>query len=201
VPAGKRRVRSRAQREEYAGRLRRAAAVGFVALLAVAWIVTARAGNGDALARNGDALAAPPTTARPDTGAGIRSRVPADAQCHDQDRSAATLRCSVAGVSVEYQRLSPRNLDARYRAAIGVVSDAGRTTQGPPMCARGAEDERAWARPDAPERAAGRYACRVERGRAVMWWTVADVGLLAHATAGNRDLGTLFAWWASHSER
>jgi hypothetical protein len=34
-----------------------------------------------------------------------------------------------------------------------------------------------------------------------MWWTVADRGLLAHATATDGDLGSLFSWWESNSER
>jgi hypothetical protein len=172
-----------------------------VGLLAIAWFVTARVGNGDALAQNGDAGASGPTAVSTASDAWLRARVPLDAQCHDQDRSSAPMRCSVAGVDVEYRRVTPSAVDARYRAAIGTAPATRGTKAGTPACARGAEEERAWARPGTPNRASGRYACRVEGGRAAMWWTVAEVGLLAHATASNADLGTLFAWWASHSER
>jgi hypothetical protein len=152
--------------------VRRTAAIAMVVVLAVAWFVTARVGDGDALAQGGDAASTPVT--RPTAGGGI---------------------------AVEYRHFAGQALEARYRTAIGSGPGAGRTAAGPPVCARGGEEERAWSRPVAPGRAVGRYACRVERGRAAMWWTVDDRGLLAHAIASNADLGSLFAWWEAHSER
>jgi hypothetical protein len=166
-----------------------------VGLLAVAWFVTARVGNGDALAQGGDSASTLVTT--PTSSKASRRAV----QCRDQAGSTVTTRCSVDGIDVEYRRVAGRSLESEYRAAIESGLIAGHATAGPAVCARGGEEERAWSRPAAPGRAVGRYACRVEQGRAAMWWTVDDRGLLVHAIASNADLGSLFAWWEAHSER
>jgi len=130
--------------------------------------------------------------------------VPADAQCLG-GMPADAAHCSIAGIEVDYRLTRPERLRGEYLAALvpglsGASTRLGRGS-GPPACARGAEDERAWSRPSTPAVSAGRYACRTERGRAEMWWTVDDRGLLAHAVAPYADLAALFAWWESHSER
>jgi hypothetical protein len=171
-----------------------------VVALAVGWFVTARIGNGDALAQGSAPATAVTTTAGPSPDRAVLELLPGDAQCRDQDRSTATVHCVLAGIDVDYRRVTTRAVAATYRATIGMHrTPAG--SIGAPACARGGQEERAWSRPDTPRRVAGRYACRVEQGRAAMWWTVDDRGLLAHAIASNGDLASLFAWWSSHSER
>jgi hypothetical protein len=102
------------------------------------------------------------------------------------------------GFGVEYSHVGRARARAAYRDAIatGPVRQRGEV-----RCARGAPDERAWSRPAHPSRVAGRFACRSENGRAAMWWTDTDRGVLAHAVAPDADLARLFAWWLSHSER
>ena len=127
--------------------------------------------------------------------------LPAGAQCRDQHGSGSEARCSVAGIDVEYRTLPLDTVRPAFRTAVGAGPGAPAPGARPPACARGAEEERPWSRPAAPRVVAGRYACRVEQGRAAMWWTVDDRGLLAHAVAPDGDLPSLFAWWESHAER
>jgi hypothetical protein len=109
---------------------------------------------------------------------------------HERDRP--------AGVGVEYSHVGRARVRAAYFEAIGTRPLPAR---GEVRCARGTPDERAWSRPAHPSRVAGRFACRSENGRAAMWWTDTDRGVLAHAIAPDADLARLFAWWLSHSER
>jgi hypothetical protein len=161
------------------GRARTGAAVVLVAVLAVAWLTTSRMGNGP-----GAADAAP---ASPSAGADATS--------------APTTTSGVDGVEVNVRRMRPAAVGSAYLAAIGIGSAPHTVGHGDPACSRGGEEERAWSLPAQPRVAVGRYACRIEQGRAAMWWTVADRGLLAHAIAADADLASLFAWWESHSER
>jgi hypothetical protein len=101
--------------------------------------------------------------------------------------------------TVEASEIGRRHLGATYRHAIGTAYSPRRS--GRARCLRGTADERTWSRPARPRRVVGRFACRVEHGRAAMWWTDADRGLLVHAVAPDDDLAALFAWWLSHSER
>jgi hypothetical protein len=103
----------------------------------------------------------------------LRALAPAGSRCTDGDR-AGVLRCIVGEVVVEYEL-----------RAIVPVSAGGRT----------------WSRPGRPRTVAGRFAGRVVHGVATMWWTVADAGLLARATARNGDLAALLQWWRVHPER
>jgi hypothetical protein len=103
-----------------------------------------------------------------------------------------------AGVDVEYSHVGRARVRAAYLEAIGTRRLPER---GEVRCARGAPDERAWSRPAHPSRVAGRFACRSENGRAAMWWTDTDRGVLAHAVSPDADLARLFAWWLAHSER
>jgi len=207
------RARRRATGRRAGSRTRTVAAIGLVGTLAVAWIVTSRHAqprprvHAFAAGPQVSAVAAPaPSVTAPNTNGSelLRSRVPAGARCAEQPGAEAT-RCSTAHVDVDYRVVSSRSVRSVYLAEVlpgfsgGPVSLAAGS--GPPACARGAEDERAWSRPAAPARAVGRYACRIVAGRAAMWWTVDGPGLVAHATATDGDLASLFAWWESHSER
>jgi hypothetical protein len=133
--------------------------------------------------------------------------VPPAAVCGYGPGSESEAHCSVGGVNVAYQLLGTHALHEAYLAALGPESSPGSSAgtpapgSGAPRCARGGEEERSWSRPGAPRTAVGRYACRIEQGRAAMWWTVEDRGLLAHATSSGADLSSLFAWWDSHAER
>lgn len=99
-------------------------------------------------------------------------------------------RAVLDGVAVEYRY--PPDVSAAYRQ---VAPDDGVAGTGAAACAAGRREERSWVWPADPARAAGRYHCTWEAGRAVMWWTVVDEGLLAHAVARDDDLAALFAWW------
>jgi hypothetical protein len=181
------------------------AAVVLVLALALGVVVTERAAH---TARPPAPVFAPPAARPRETAAATRSAldrlVPPGAQCLG-GMPAHAAHCSIAGIEVDYRLTRADALRARYLAALVPGLSGGSTRlgrgSGPPLCAHGAEDERAWSRPATPTRTAGRYACRIEAGRAEMWWTVDDRGLLAHAVAPYTDLAALFAWWESHSER
>jgi hypothetical protein len=204
---GTRPRRARRLRLPAAGRARKLAAVALVGGLAIAWIATSQVGNP---ARSSRAEAADqPVRVRParrvaDRGRALRALLPVGARCAEP-ASDAEARCSIAGVEVDYRLLAPDALRAAYLAPLVPGLTGGSMAlgagSGPPKCALGAEEERSWSRPAAPRRAVGRYACRIEQGRAVMWWTVDAPGLLAHAISPGSDLTSLFAWWESHSER
>lgn len=193
---------SRAERALRTGRMRRSAAIALVCALAAGWLVTTRMGRTSAQTTRDRAPVGPPTpTGRATPDPSLRRFVPVGAECHDQDGSVAATRCSVAGIDVDYRMMRPDSLRATYDSDVGVGPDTRGPAPAAPACARGGEEERSWSRPATPSRVAGRYACRVEKGLAAMWWTVDDRGLLAHATGGNADLTSLFRWWESHSER
>jgi hypothetical protein len=104
------------------------------------------------------------------------------------------------GPTVESSQIGRRRLGAAYLHAIGTAAYSTRRSGGT-RCVGGSAGERTWSRPAHPRRVVGRFACRVEHGRAAMWWTDADRGVLVHAVAPDDDLASLFAWWLSHSER
>jgi len=190
------------------------AAVMLVGGLGAGWIATSHVG-GDrrpvAVSRSHDTTASAPATAAPVAAEAaparsLRTLVPAGAKCGYGPRSASEAHCSIGTVEVDYQLLAGRALRAAYLAGLGEPSismSSPSRKSATPRCATGGEEERSWSRPAAPGRAVGRYACRIEQGRATMWWTVVDRGLLAHVTAAGsgNDLSSLFAWWESHAER
>jgi hypothetical protein len=110
-------------------------------------------------------------------------------------RASSTEPVRVPRVRVESWRLPLPEAVARYRTESGATIAA---RGGAPACARGQPDERAWARPETPHVTSGRYRCRIESGRAAMWWTD-EQGLLAHAVAADGNLAALFAWWRAQS--
>ncbi len=115
--------------------------------------------------------------------------------CQSLAAAAPQLLCPIPSGTVTYTQVT--DVAARYRAIAD--PDDGVAERGPAACARGRADERAWSRPDAPARVAGRYRCRVVATRAEMWWTVTDAGVLADATRDDGDLSALFSWWRSRT--
>lgn len=89
---------------------------------------------------------------------------------------------------------------ARYRAVAGGEEGAG----GGPRCASGDVEERAWAAASAPDRRAGRYACRAGdaagSGAAVLWWSSEASLVIGRAVGADDDLAGLFDWWRSAPE-
>lgn len=207
-PRRRRRIRS-----GRVGRARTLAAIVLVAGLAAAWITTSQrsSANEPTAVAASDAPDESVVTGAPITGSSaeirrMRSLLPEAARCAETPSSVTEATCSIALVAVHYELVGPADaLRAAYLGGVLPELSGGSATlaagSGAPACARGAEDERAWSRPAEPKRAVGRYACRIEQGRAAMWWTVDDRGLLAHATAPDADLISLFAWWRTHSER
>jgi hypothetical protein len=167
--------------------------------LAATWLVTQRRASGSTMP-SAPALTATTTNAATTTTTTSASR-PVDTQqlrtlldpalrCTDVIAPVPAVHCSSDRVSVDAWLLTLAGASARYRAEID-VSIMSHT--GAPACERGIPEERAWARPATPGEVAGRYQCRIEGGRAAMWWT--DGALLAHAVATDDNLGALFAWW------
>jgi hypothetical protein len=124
--------------------------------------------------------------------------VPDSQHCSDIVDTMPILRCSLETAEVEYRLVGTHAVSDAYRAAVG--APGARDRHGPPSCASGRDDERAWARPVEPTRAAGRYRCVLVDGRAEMWWTDDARGLVAHARAFSGDLARLFAWWQTRTE-
>jgi hypothetical protein len=204
--------RARLTRRAPNGRARKVAAIVLIGALAVGWIATSRAGHADHASRpsrsetpEGAPQTGPVRTDLNRSLPSLRALVPHGARCSAGPGPGAEALCSVAGVDVDYRLLPAGALRAAYLAPLAPGLNGGSMAlgpgSGPPVCAHGGEEERSWSRPAAPRRAVGRYACRIEQGRAAMWWTVDDRGLLAHATSSGADLTSLFAWWESHSER
>jgi hypothetical protein len=172
-------------------RVKRVAAGLLVAGLAVAWLVVGRQrspeGRPAEAAAPGRAAVAPPVA---DTGA-LRALLADAKRCADVVGPEPKVQCEIGDVHMDAQLLGIARAHDVYLVASGARVAARR---GPPACARGRPDERAWSRPDAPEVAVGRYRCRIEDGRAAIWWTD-EHGVVAHAVGVDRDLSSLFRWW------
>jgi hypothetical protein len=126
----------------------------------------------------------------------LRARFADAGKCADVPGPVPTLRCVIDRVDVEARLLEPKHAQAVYEQESAAITAP---RQGPPACARGQADERAWSRPVAPAVAVGRYHCRIEAGRAAIWWTD-EHGLVAHAVAVDGDLAALFEWWRAHHD-
>ncbi|MCU1468219.1 MAG: hypothetical protein JWM72_4147 [Actinomycetia bacterium] len=134
---------------------------------------------------------APAATAR--TGSPSTTRAPRTPACHGLSAARPALRCVIDGVELDLRLYAPGTAAEAYTRAAGAVARPG---AGSPVCARGGPDERSWSDASAPAVAIGRYRCRLEQGRAAMWWTRGD--RLAHALGPNGDLAALFTWWRAH---
>jgi hypothetical protein len=129
--------------------------------------------------------------------------------CQTLSASEPQLLCPLPGGVVTYTQVGDRSAarrrvdrvadtDADTGTDTDTDTDAGAIDGDP--CATGRSGSRAWARPQAPQTAAGAYACRVHADLAEIWWTVDDARLVGHAIRHDGDLAALFSWWRAHSE-
>jgi hypothetical protein len=103
------------------------------------------------------------------------------------------VRCTADGFIEEVALYTSATVGPAFRKIAG---GAAKPHSGPAACATGQPDERAWSLASAPRQAVGRYLCRLEGGRAAMWWTHGD--RLWHALTNDADLATLFSQWSEH---
>lgn len=186
-------ARNRTHRRARPARAKPLAAGLLVAGLATAWLFVGRHGS------SSNPLPPPPITApaaAPADTAALRALLTDAGACADVVERTPAVRCEIDGV-----RLEVRLVGVTEARRIYVASSAARIAprRGPPACARGRSDERAWSRPTRPTVAVGRYRCRIEHGAAAMWWTD-EHGIVAHAVASDHDLGRLFTWWRAHRD-
>jgi hypothetical protein len=181
--------------------LRRLAAVALLTVLGGALVLTrcvSPSPSTAAPARGASAGESPVTTVRPADTTALRRIVPDPDHCSDVPGAVAELRCWIDNVSVQYRLLGAAAAASVYRSTAGAAAAAERS--GPPACAHGTAEERAWSQPSAPTRTVGQYRCVLVSGRAEMWWTNQGGGVLGHAVALDGDLAALFAWWRARPE-
>ncbi len=189
------------------GRARPVAAVALLAGLAAAWLVIGHQPRGSTSAAATDPIAAAvPTTVPEPAAAAAPTTVPATDPlalravstpgCNGLSATRPHVRCTVDDVIMEVALYADATVGPALRRLAGAQMKA---RSGPASCANGEADERAWSVASAPLHAVGRYVCRLESGRAAMWWTHGD--RLLHALAGSRrdgNLARLFSWWRAH---
>ena len=177
--------------------MRLLAASVLVAALAAGWLIVSRAHVAPAAPRAAtgtSTLPASTTTGRTSDTSRLRAVMGAGTGCVDVHGGTPEVTCVIDRVRVDARLVGTASSLHVYSGAAGARPAARR---GPPACATGREDERAWSRLVAPTLVVGRYRCRLEGGRAAIWWTD-DHGVLAHAVAADHDLSHLFAWWRTH---
>ena len=177
-------------------RVRIAVTAVLLAGLALAWLSFAR-GSSPTAARllTNDSSRETRSELRANT-AHLRAVFADAANCTDVSAGTPALSCEIDGVHVDARLYSVSEAPAVYAKRLSVRIRPGR---GPAACARGIAEERSWSRPSAPAVAVGRYRCRVEAGRAALWWTD-EHGVVAHAVGADRDLMRLFRWWLVHRD-
>jgi hypothetical protein len=180
------------------GRARPIAAAALLAALTGAWLVAAQRGHAGAVPSPPVSVdsVAPQPTAPQTTGASVTG-IPVGRDCGRpsaaRPEARPEARCVIDGVTLHAWVFPPGTVAEAYHREAR--ADAA-PRSGPPLCARGVPDERAWSTAASPALIAGRYRCRFEHGRAAMWWTHAN--RLTHAVASDGDLAGLFAWWRAH---
>jgi hypothetical protein len=195
-----RRPRRRPRNKPPSSRARPLAAAVLVAALAAGWLIFSRHHDAQPASNRSVSATVPSSRPAPSTTVGaagtmqLRELIGGGTGCVDVRGGMPEVTCVVGAVRVDARLVGAAGALRSYTAAAGANPAAH---QGPPACASGHDDERAWARPVAPTRPAGRYRCRLEAGHAAIWWTD-DHGVVAHAVAADRDLARLFAWWRSH---
>jgi hypothetical protein len=177
---------------------RRLAAAALLAALASGWLVLARHHGSSAAPLPVDPQLAAPSTVAPaiDTSE-LRGYLDPGAVCRDEVAAVPSVSCTLGRVEIDAELVD------RAAASQVYVSRSGARIaprHGPPACARGAVDERAWSRSGAPAIAVGRYECRVEAGRAAIWW-FDEHGIVVHAVSPDGNLSSLFSWWVTHVEQ
>jgi hypothetical protein len=181
------------------GRLRPIAAAVLLAGLAAAWLVVGHRSHASAGAElTPPAAVASSSAVATSTAPPLGVEVPPIAarrtpDCRGLSASRPEVLCVVDRVELDLRLYAPGTAAEAYTRAAGAVARPG---AGPPACAKGVSDERSWSEASSPTVAVGRYRCRLENGRAAMWWTQGDQ--VAHAVAPDRDLAALFAWWRGH---
>ena len=182
------------------GRARPVAAFALLAGLTAAWVVAGHRSHPSAVGDVARALPAlssvTPSTIVSSSTAATTTTVPRTRDCRGLSPTRREVRCVIDGIELDVQLFAPEAVAAAYRRATGVAGAGMAARSGPPACARGLPDERAWSAVASPATAAGRYQCRIERGRAAMWWTRGV--RLEHAVARDGDLAALFSWWRTH---
>ena len=177
--------------------MRLLAAAVLVAALAIGWLIVSRgqeAPTAPRAAADPSTLSASTTTGRTVDTSQLRAVLGGATGCVDVQGGTPEVTCVIDHVRVDARLVGTASLLHAYSAAVGARPAARR---GPPACATGHDDERAWSRPVAPTRVVGRYRCRLEGERAAIWWTD-DHGVLAHAVTADHDLSHVFAWWSTH---
>jgi hypothetical protein len=201
APAPRRHGRSTRRTSPPSSRKRARAGVAFVALLAAAslyFYAHARRGA-PAVSSNAPATSSSLPASASDTNTDrLRAMVAGSDACSDVVASTPTIHCTLDRAEVEYRLVGAGAVIDSYRAGAGPIPGGDR--RGPARCAAGLAEERAWSRIGAPKLAVGRYRCALVGGRADMWWTEQDRGLIAHAHASDDDLGGLFAWWQAQAD-
>jgi hypothetical protein len=170
-----------------------------VAALAAGWLLVQQRAPTNSGHRLGVARATPPradavVSPTPADTTALRALLADAGACADTVGPVPAVQCDIGGVHLDARLLAVADAHRTYVSSSG-ARVAPR--QGPPACAQGRPDERAWSRPETPLVAAGRYRCRVEDGAAAIWWTDEE-GVVAHAVAGDHDLARLFVWWRAH---
>jgi hypothetical protein len=175
---------------------RRVFAVGVLLVMLAAGAVLAGRRSSSSPVHTSSPNSPPTTVARAEHGARrFDVAVGATTGCQALVGAEPQLTCPLPAGTVTYTQVD--DAAARYRVVVG---DAHPIRHGDAACARGAADERAWSQPSAPTVIVGRYACLAAGGRAEMWWTVDDIGLVGHATRTDGDLAALFTWWRDRHE-
>ncbi len=166
-----------------------------VAALAAGWLLVQRTstngGGGLAVARPTPPSAADAVPPRPADTTALRALLADAGACADLVEPVPAVQCDIDGVHLDARLLAVADASRTYASSSGARITPRR---GPPACAQGRPDERAWSRAETPLVVAGRYRCRIEDGAAAMWWTD-EHGVVAHAVAGDHDLARLFVWW------
>ena len=177
---------------------KRLAVVALLAALASGWLVLARHHGSAAspLPVDPQAASSTPTQPAPDTSA-LRGYLGSGAVCADVAAAVPSVSCTLGGIGLDAELVDNAAASALYVARSGARVAPHK---GPAACAHGAPDERAWSRAGAPAIAVGRYACRIESGRAAIWW-FDEHSIVAHAIAPDSNLTSLFSWWVTHVEQ
>jgi hypothetical protein len=164
--------------------------------LALAWLSFAHSSARTAVpVLTKESVPAVPPDPRVDT-ARLRMLFADAGRCVDASAARPRISCAIDGVRVEASLFTVQDARAVYEKRLGVRIRPG---TGAAACAQGAVDERSWSRAAEPAIAVGRYRCRLEGGRAALWWTD-EHGVLAHAVAADPDLRKLFRWWLVHRD-
>lgn len=176
------------------------AAAVLLAGLTIAWLAVGHQSHGAASADAPQPVApvtAAPTTARPPAPPprAIDRAVVDTAECVGLALTQPHVRCGMDGFPghEEIALYTSATVGPEFRRVAG---EKVQPRTGPPACASGRPDERAWSLPTAPYNAVGRYLCRFETGRAAIWWTHGD--RLLHVVSDNANLAALYSWWAQH---